>query len=165
MTIISVQNLLGKCHNKTILRDIAFSRPLYIGNVKFFRRILQEPNKNKILCGQGILGRDQVIFTIYGGISGVEESKNTCEPVFSITNKTSAADCRCRRTTPQGAKPLHQLTFIRPQQRFREVFGLKRPSMYVPNLFFARPQPKLPSALLFSIIGIGKGRQDVLPAP
>jgi hypothetical protein len=31
-------------------------------------------------------------------------------------------------------------------------------------LFFARPSPKLSSPLLFSIIGIGKGRQDVLPA-
>jgi hypothetical protein len=37
--------------------------------------------------------------------------------------------------------------------------------MSVPNLFFDRPLPKLPSSLLFSIIGIGKGRQDVLPAP
>jgi hypothetical protein len=37
--------------------------------------------------------------------------------------------------------------------------------MSVPNLFFARPSPKLPSPLLFSIIGIGKGRQDILPAP
>jgi hypothetical protein len=66
---------------------------------------------------------------------------------------------------PQGAKSLLQLTFIRPQQRFREVFGLKRPSMPVPNLFFARPSPKLPTPLLFSILGIGKGRSDVLPAP
>jgi hypothetical protein len=37
--------------------------------------------------------------------------------------------------------------------------------MSVPNLFFAKPSPKLPSLLLFSIIGIRKGRQDVLPAP
>jgi hypothetical protein len=37
--------------------------------------------------------------------------------------------------------------------------------MSVPNFFFARPLPKLSSPLLFSIIGIGKGRQDVLPNP
>ncbi len=64
MTIISVQNLLEKCHNKMFLRGIAFSRPLSDEDVKFCRRIRSEPNKNKILCGQGILGRDQVIFTI-----------------------------------------------------------------------------------------------------
>ncbi len=44
------------------------------------------------------------------------------------------------------------------------VFGLKRPSMSVHNLFFARPLPKLALPLLFSIIGIRKRRQDVLPA-
>jgi hypothetical protein len=45
------------------------------------------------------------------------------------------------------------------------VFGLKTPSMSVPTLFFARPLPKLPSLLLFSIIGIRKRSQDVPPAP
>ncbi len=39
MTIVSVQNCLKKCHNKLLLRDIAFSRPLYDGNVKFCPRI------------------------------------------------------------------------------------------------------------------------------
>jgi hypothetical protein len=63
------------------------------------------------------------------------------------------------------ARPLLQLTLIRPWQKFRAVFGLKRPSMSFPNLFFAKPLPKLPSLLLFSIIGIGKRRQDVLPVP
>ncbi len=38
MTIISVQNVLEKCH-KIFLRDIAFSRPLYDRDVKFCRRI------------------------------------------------------------------------------------------------------------------------------
>jgi hypothetical protein len=37
--------------------------------------------------------------------------------------------------------------------------------MSVQNLFFARPSNKLPSALLFSMIGGGKRSQDVLPAP
>jgi hypothetical protein len=37
--------------------------------------------------------------------------------------------------------------------------------MSVKNLFFARPPAKLPSPPLFSIIGSGKRRQDVLPAP
>jgi hypothetical protein len=45
------------------------------------------------------------------------------------------------------------------------VFGLKTPSTSVLNLFFARPLPKLPSPLLFSIIGIRKRCQDVPPAP
>jgi hypothetical protein len=35
MTIISVQHILEKWHNKTFLRDIAFSRSLYDGDVKF----------------------------------------------------------------------------------------------------------------------------------
>ncbi len=33
--------------------------------------------------------------------------------------------------------------------KIREVFGLKRPSMSVPNLFIVRLSPKLPSPLLF----------------
>jgi hypothetical protein len=45
------------------------------------------------------------------------------------------------------------------------VSGLKRPSMSVQNLFFARPAPKKPAVPLFSITGCGKRRQDVLPAP
>ncbi len=39
MTIISVQNVLEKCHKKPFLRNIAFSHPLYDGDVKFCRRI------------------------------------------------------------------------------------------------------------------------------
>jgi hypothetical protein len=39
MTIISVQHFLEKCHDKTFLCYIAFSRPLYDGDVKFCRRI------------------------------------------------------------------------------------------------------------------------------
>ncbi len=38
-------------------------------------------------------------FLQYKGASvELKESKNTCEPVFSITNKMTAADCRCLRT-------------------------------------------------------------------
>jgi hypothetical protein len=43
------------------------------------------------------------------------------------------------------------------------VFGLKRPSMSVQNLSFARLLPKKPSPL-FSVIGGDKRCQDVLPA-
>ncbi len=56
MTVIGDQNLSEKCHDIMFLCDITFSRPLYEGDVKFFRRIRKEPNKNQILCGQGILG-------------------------------------------------------------------------------------------------------------
>jgi hypothetical protein len=52
---------------------------------------------------------------------------------------------------------------LSPPQRFRVVFGLKRPRLAVRNLFFARTSPKLPSLPLFSIIGSGRRRQDVLP--
>jgi len=45
------------------------------------------------------------------------------------------------------------------------VFGLKRPSMSVQNLIFARPAPKKPSPPLFSITCCEKRHQDVLPAP
>jgi hypothetical protein len=44
-------------------------------------------------------------------------------------------------------------------------FGLKRPSMSVQNLFFARPAPKKPSTPLFSITVCVKRHKDVLPAP
>ena len=60
MTIISVQNLKENCHDKTFLGDKSF----LTHNVKFCRCIRKEPNKNQILCGQGILGRDRVIFKI-----------------------------------------------------------------------------------------------------
>ncbi len=69
------------------------------------------------------------------------------------------------RTTSPGAKPLLQLTFIRPYQRFIVVFELKRPSMSVQNLFFARPAPKKPSPPLFPTTGCEKRRKDVLLAP
>jgi hypothetical protein len=39
MKIISVPNVLEKCHKKHFLSDIAFSRPLYDGDVKFCHRI------------------------------------------------------------------------------------------------------------------------------
>jgi hypothetical protein len=44
------------------------------------------------------------------------------------------------------------------------VFGLKRPSMSVQNLFFARPALKKPSPPLFSTTGCRKRHKDVLPA-
>jgi hypothetical protein len=52
---------------------------------------LSEPNKNQILCGKGILGQDQVIFTVYSPLSGVKDRKNTRDQVFSITKKTTAS--------------------------------------------------------------------------
>ncbi len=72
---------------------------------------------------------------------------------------------RRRRTTSPGAKPLLKLTFIRPQQRFIVVFGHKRPTMSLQNLFFARPVPKKPLPPLFSITGCVKRSKNVLPAP
>ncbi len=45
------------------------------------------------------------------------------------------------------------------------VFGLKRPSISVQSLFFARSAPKKPSPPLFSITCCGKRHKDVLPAP
>ncbi len=85
-------------------------------------------------------------------------------PVNWIFQSPTRHGRRCQTTSP-GAKPLLQLTFMRPQQRFRVIFGLKRPSMSVQDLFFARPAPKKPSPPLFSITGCGKRRQDVLPVP
>jgi hypothetical protein len=49
---------------------------------------LKKLNNNQTLCGKGILGWDQVIFKIYGRISGVKERKNACELDFSISYKT-----------------------------------------------------------------------------
>ncbi len=55
MLIKSVKIFFEKCHNNTFLHDITFSRPLYDGDVKFCCRICKKPNKNKVLCRQGIL--------------------------------------------------------------------------------------------------------------
>ncbi len=70
---------------------------------------------------------------------------------------------RRRRTMSPGAKPLLQLTFIRPWHRFIVVFGLKGPMNR--TCFLPRPAPKNPLPLLFSITGCGKRRKDVLSAP
>ncbi len=75
-------------------------------------------------------------------------------PVNWIFQSSTRHGCRRWSTSP-GAKPLLQLTFIRPLQRFIVVFG---PSISVQNLFFARPAPKKPSPPLFSITGCGKRR-------
>ncbi len=85
-------------------------------------------------------------------------------PVNWIFQSPTRHGCLHRTTSPR-AKPLLQLTFIRPWQRFIVVFGLKRPIISVQNLFFARPACKKPSPPLFSITGCGKRRQDILPAP
>ena len=85
-------------------------------------------------------------------------------PVNWIFQSPTRLGRRCRTTSPE-AKQLLQLTFIRPQRRFIVVFGLKRPSMSVQNLFSARPLPKKQSQPLFSITGCGKRHKDVLPAP
>ncbi len=54
-------------------------------------------------------------FLQYKGASvELRRAKTPVNQFFSITNKTTAADCRCRRTPPQGEKQLLQLTFIRP---------------------------------------------------
>jgi hypothetical protein len=60
---------------------------------------LAQLNKNQIPRRQGILGRDQVIFTMKGCISAFKERKNTCEPVCSITKKKTAAIAELH---PQG---------------------------------------------------------------
>ncbi len=85
-------------------------------------------------------------------------------PVNWIFQSPTRLGRRCRTTSP-GAKPFLQLTFIRPEQRFIVVFELKRPSMSVQNLFFAKPVPKKPSLPLFPITGCEKRRKDVLLAP
>ncbi len=51
------------------------------------------------------------------------------------------------------------------KQRFIVVFELKRPSLSVQNLFFARAAPKKPSPPLFPITGCEKRRKDVPLAP
>jgi hypothetical protein len=46
-----------------------------------------------------------------------------------------------------------------------KIFGLKRPSMSVQSLVFARPTPKEQSPPLFSITVCGKRHHNVLSAP
>ncbi len=52
MTIVSVQNIQEKCPDITILHNITFSRP----RCEISSLHSLEPNKNQILCRQGILG-------------------------------------------------------------------------------------------------------------
>jgi hypothetical protein len=73
-------------------------------------------------------------------------------------------DCRRRRTTSQGAKPLLKRTCISPGKDFNWFLGLKgQDCLY--RTCFCQPSAKLPSPPLFSIIGSEKRCQDVLPAP
>jgi hypothetical protein len=137
MMIISVQNFLEKCHNKSFLRDIA----LY-----FVTAIARDQIKIKSSVDKAFWDKTKSFLQYKGASVELKRAKTPENQFFQSPT---------RRPPP---KPLLQLTFIRPQQRFREVFGLKRPSMSVPNLFFAMPSPKLPLPLLFSLIGIEKGR-------
>ncbi len=68
MTIISVQNLLEKCHNKMFLRDIAFSRPLSDEDVKFCRGIRRNQIKIKSSVDKAFLDETKS-FLQYKGAS------------------------------------------------------------------------------------------------
>ncbi len=122
---------------------------------------LKEPNNNRTLCGKGILGWNQVIFAILGRIRGVRERKKACELDFSISNKTQPP---LPNYIPRG-KTVTAAYLHKALAKIHSGFELKRPSMSVQNLFFARPAPKKPSPDLFSITGCGKRRKNFLPAP
>ncbi len=133
-------------------------------NWKFRRQICQHL-KNQIIIKPFVEKAfwDETKSFLLSKVASVELRRGKT-PVNWIFQSPTRHGCR-RRTMSQGAKPLLQLTFIRPQQRFIVVFGLKRPIMSVQNLFFARPAPKKPSQPLFSITGRVKRSQNVLPAP
>ena len=132
-------------------------------NWKFRFKICQDL-KNRIIIAPFVLKPfwDKTKSFLQSKVASVasERGKTPVNWIFQSPTRLG----RHRRTTSPGAQPLLQLTFIRPQQRFIVVFGLKRPSMSVQNLFFATPVPKKPSPPLSSITGCGKRRQDVLPA-
>ncbi len=134
-------------------------------NWKFCRQICQDLKNPRIII-EPFLEKafwDETKSFLQSKVASVasERGKTPVNWIFQSPTRHG----RRRLTTSPGAKPLLQLTFIRPQQRFIVVFGLKRPSMSVQNLFFARPAPKKPSPPLFSTTGCRKKHKDVLPAP
>ncbi len=133
-------------------------------NWKFRRQICQDL-KNQIIIEPFVKKAflDKTKSFLQSKIASVasERGKTPVNWIFQSLTRLS----RRRRTTSPGAKPLLQLTFIRPQQRFIVVFELKRPSMSVQNLFFARPAPKKPLPPLFPKTGCEKRRKYVLLAP
>ncbi len=133
-------------------------------NWKFRRQICQDL-KNRIIIEPFVKKAfwDKTKSFLQSKIASVasERGKTPVNWIFQSPTRFG----RRRRTTSPGAKPLLQLTFIRPQQRFIVVFELKRQSMSVQNLFFARPAPKKPSPPLFPTTVCEKRRKDVLLAP
>ncbi len=133
-------------------------------NWKFRRQICQELKKQIII--EPFVEKafwDKTKSFLQSKIASVasERGKTPVNWIFQSPTRLS----RRPQTKSPGAKPLLQLTFIRPQQRFILVFELKRPSMSVQNLFFVRPAPKNPSPPLFPTTGCEKRRKDVLLAP
>ncbi len=126
-------------------------------NWKFRRQICQD-SKNQIIIEPFVEKAfwDETKSFLQSKVASVASERGKT-PVNWIFQYSTRLDRRCR-TTSSGAKPLLHLTFIRPQQRFIVVFGLKRPSMSVQNLFFARPAPEKASPPLFPITGCGKRR-------
>ncbi len=133
-------------------------------NWKFCRQICQDL-KNPIIIEPFVEKAfwDETKSLLQSKVASVasERGKTPVNWIFQSPTRHSHR----RRTPSPGAKPLLQLTFIRPQQRSIVVFGCKRPSMSVQNLFFARPAPKKPSPPIFSKTGCEKRPKDVLPAP
>ncbi len=117
-------------------------------NWKFCRQICQDL-KNRIIIKPFVEKAfcDKTKSFLQSKVASVasERGKTSVNWIFQSPTRLG----RHRRTTSPGVKPLLQLTFIRPQQRFIVVFELKRPSMSVQNLFFARPAPKKPLPPLF----------------
>jgi hypothetical protein len=102
MTIISIQNVLEKCHNKKFLHDKAFSHPLYGRDVKFCRRIRQEPNKNKILCGQGILGWKKSFLQYKGASVELKRAKTPVNQVFQSPTRQPPPTAVATELRPKG---------------------------------------------------------------
>jgi hypothetical protein len=89
------------------------------------------------------------------------DKKHLYTGFFNLQQDTAAA----AELHPQGRNRYCSLPPLGPSKDYSGFFGLKRPSMSVQNLFFARPAPKKPSPPLFSITGCVKRSQNVLPTP
>ncbi len=163
MTIMSVQNLW-----KNVITKCFCAMQHFLAHcdedVKYCRPIRQEPNKNEILRGQGIWDETKSFLLYKEASVELKRAKTPVNQFFQSPTRRLPPTAAAAELGPKG-RTVTSADIHKALAKIQRGFGLKRPSMSVPNLFFARPSPKLPSPLLFSIIGIGKGRHDVLPAP
>jgi hypothetical protein len=102
MTIISVQNLLEKCHNKMFLRDIAFSRPLSDEDVKFCRRIRRNQIKIKPSVDKSFLDETKSFLQYKGASVELKRAKTPVNQFFQSPTRRPPPTAAAAELRPKG---------------------------------------------------------------